>query len=181
MSSITLPPITLTRTKTDDDDTRPLITWTYSPQPYQIRDPDDPDDPNPPGPSPPPPKPWLSKISIKPGPPRPTCKPGDRGCGKLCRSNCDPGNTGCGLICGCIGPFCRDGSCVGAGCNAGGGSSGDPDECRRRPTVSDCKVPCTVKKMPGTTTTSCSKSVCSNTRFGCSITGKTSSSTTTAS
>lgn len=180
-SSITFPPVTLTRTKFSDDSDRPPITWTYSPQPYPTRSPDDPNDPDPPGPPPPPPKPWPSKISIKPGAPKPTCKPGDKGCGTPCRSNCDPNKTGCGLICGCIGPFCPDGSCVGAGCNAGGGAPGDPDDCRRRSTVSDCLVPCTVKKLPSTTTTSCGKSICSNTRFSCSITGKTSSSTTTAS
>ncbi|KAM3566265.1 hypothetical protein ARSEF4850_000773 [Beauveria asiatica] len=192
-SSIVFPPVTLTKTRTDDDDRRPPITWTYSPRPQPTPDDDDDNGPKPPPPPPPPPHP--PKVTMKAGPPKPKCKPGQK-CGKPCRSNCDPRKTKCVGICGCIGPFCgngdcvgpfcRPGNCVGLGCIGGGGGGGGgggdgPEECRKRSYVSDCSVPCAVKKLPSTTTTTCRKETCSNTRYGCSITGTTTTSTTTAS
>ncbi|KAF2734823.1 hypothetical protein EJ04DRAFT_492871 [Polyplosphaeria fusca] len=197
--SVDLPPQTLTYTNTHDTTSSGVpILFTYSPGPW----PPIPPTTTPPGgnnptttpipPPPPPPTGFPPSVTVKPGPPKPTCT---SNCPKPCSRNCDPGSSHCIGICGCIGPFCPKppgcplcppGGCIGPGCSDGGGGGGgggenDPSSCRTRTTVSTCEVDCTVKSFPGTTTTTCDKPACSRTITACSTTGTTSTTTTTIS
>jgi hypothetical protein len=144
-SSVDFPPVTLTRTRPG----QPPVTWTYSPGSWPTIDSTD-DNPFPPPPPPPAGKP--SSITAVRGPPKPTCKPGQK-CGSPCKHNCgggdddDNGGGGggggrgrgrpCIGICGCIGPVCNtpNRNCVGPACphgsgggGGGGGGGGDPND-----------------------------------------------------
>ncbi|KAF9698681.1 hypothetical protein EKO04_003350 [Ascochyta lentis] len=122
---------------------------TYSPGSWPTIDSTD-DNPSPPPPPPPAGKP--PSITAVRGPPKPTCKPGQK-CGSPCKHNCGGGNDDdnggggggggrgrgrpCIGICGCIGPICNTPNlnCVGPVCppgsgggGGGGGGGGDPND-----------------------------------------------------
>lgn len=183
-SSIIPPPVLVTQTQTRS--VAPPIVWTYSPGPYPTPAYDGVTWPPPPPPPAPPPG-FPSAVTVKGGPPSPTCRPGQI-CGLPCLLNC--GSPGCLFICGCIGPFCSSGSsgCVGAGCtdpgddNSGGGSNnGNDGTCRQKQTVSYCAVTCTDMSFPGTTTTKCDTPTCTRTITSCGATGSTTTTTQTLS
>jgi chitinase len=117
-------------------------------------------------------------VSIKSGPPQPTCRPGQI-CGLPCLLNC--GGPGCIFLCGCIGPFCPVSNCVGAGCTDTGGAAGSPDDstCRERQTASYCNVECSVLKYPASATTWCKNPDCTRTVTACTATDSTTTTTTT--
>ncbi|KAF5845875.1 hypothetical protein GGP41_008376 [Bipolaris sorokiniana] len=193
-SSVDFPPVTLTKTRTE----QPPVTWTYSPGPWPTINSDD-NNPFPPPPPPPPGKP--SSVTAIRGPPKPTCKPGQK-CGSRCKVNCgggeddDNGGGGggggrgrgrpCLGICGCIGPLCNTPNlnCVGPVCPHGsggaggdGGGGGDPNDPEEEEeecttrTVTDRWVSCDAQRTTDCTTYS--TSIVSE----CSATGKTTTTT----
>lgn len=168
--SVPIPPVIVTNLPVPGVD-RPPVTWTYMPGPW----PPIPDGPDLPAPPPPPPG-FPSTVQITAGPAMPTCGPG-QDCGSVCQENCNPADAGCAGVCGCIGPFCPDGSCVGPGCGAGGNGD-DPDECRVKTTISECRIDCSELHWE-TTETRCGDPVCSRTRTTCTGRGSTSTTTTT--
>ncbi|KAK4236578.1 hypothetical protein C8A03DRAFT_16799, partial [Achaetomium macrosporum] len=198
-SSIVFPPVTLTRTRppVPGNTKTEIIVWTYSPGPFPTLTPnpvgeDDDDDDDgvvviiPPGPPPG----HKGMVTVKDGEDGPKCGPGQK-CGVQCNSLCDSSSIPCLFLCGCVGPFCKSGSCVGPGCfdrghTGGGGGSGnpnDPDEssCRTRTTVSDCEVECSVLSFGGDVRTTCEDPTCDYPVTACSATGTTTTTTTTRS
>lgn len=189
-SSVTFPPVTLTKPITTGEVTRDAITWTYSPGPYPTRQPGqngDPDDENPPPPGPPPPPDdYPPTIEVHRGDPGPQCRD-DQDCPSPCRGICNTIDGGCVGICGCIGLFCGGGSCVGPGCvgsgGGGGGGGDDPDDPCESSRISFCSVPCTLYDYPAPNadSTRCRRETCTSTIMVCgpTITGSTTTSTTT--
>lgn len=117
-------------------------------------------------------------MSVRSGPPGPTCRPGQI-CGLPCLINC--AGYGCTFLCGCVGPLCPAGNCVGAGCTDTGGLPSNPQDstCRERKTASYCGVECRVLAYPTTTTTTCKSPTCTRTVTACSATDSTTTTTTT--
>lgn len=140
--------------------TGPPVVWTYRPGPYPTPPSNGPWPPLPP--PPPPPPGFAPSVTIKVGPPQPTCRPGQI-CGVPCLLNY--GRPGCLGICGCIGIFCPNGNCVGAGCIDSGGGPGhtDPNTCREKQTASHCIKSCSVLAYPASRTTTCKDPDCTRT------------------
>lgn len=133
-------------------------------------------------PPPPPPPGKLGSVHVTVGPPKPTCSPGEIGCGKLCVLDCLP-KPPCIGICGCIGIGCPNGGgCLGSGCSGGGGDNNEPEpsSCETSMTATDCEVACSLTVASGMSeyTTNCYTTACSST-VACDAVGTTTTSETT--
>ncbi|MCJ1386471.1 hypothetical protein MMC17_009597 [Xylographa soralifera] len=152
------------------------IIYTYSPGPYPEPNPTSTPEP-PPGP---PPSGKGGSVHVTSGTPKPTCTPGELGCGTLCNDNCEP-ELPCIGICGCIGLGCpAGGGCLGPGCG-GDGSDGDNSDtsCSTTHTVTDCLVACSVTNFGTSTASTCYSTTCVTVE-ACSAAGSTSTSQTTS-